>query len=90
MCSTACWSSDARSPSTSPDPERGWGECARTSGPCNTLLDAIDWMRRTGDEGRRVIRPEKGVLIKGVVPPKWRDLILEIEPAGGMRLNWTN
>jgi hypothetical protein len=36
MRSTACWSWDARSPSASPDPERGWGECACTPGPCNT------------------------------------------------------
>jgi hypothetical protein len=36
MRSTACWSSGARSLSASPDPERGWGKCARTPDPCNT------------------------------------------------------
>ena len=36
MRSTACWSWDARSLSASPDPERGWGKCARTPDPCNT------------------------------------------------------
>ena len=40
MRSTACWSWDARSLSASPDPERSWGECARPSGPCNTLARA--------------------------------------------------
>lgn len=54
------------------------------------VLDAIDWLRRTGDDGRRVIRPEDGVPIEGVVPPKWRDLILEKDPAGGMRVNRAN
>jgi len=37
MPSTACWSSDARSPSASPEAGRGWGNCAHTSDPCNTL-----------------------------------------------------
>ena len=52
MRSTACWRSDARSPSASPDPERDRGECARTSGPCNTA--AMDeaarsaWCREHG------------------------------------------
>jgi hypothetical protein len=54
------------------------------------VLDAIDWLRRTGDDGRRVIRPEDGVPIEGVVPPKWRDLILEKDPAGGVRVNRAN
>ncbi len=35
MRSTVCWSSDARSPSALPEPERGWGNCAYTSDPCN-------------------------------------------------------
>lgn len=54
------------------------------------MLDATDWLRRTGDDGRRVIRPEDGVLVEGVVPPKWRDLILEEDPAGGVRVNRAN
>ncbi len=54
------------------------------------VLDAIDWLRRTGDDGRRIIRPEDGVPIDGVVPPKWRDLILETDPAGGLRVNRAN
>jgi len=35
--STACWISDARAPSASPDPKRGWGQCAQTPDPCTTL-----------------------------------------------------
>ena len=54
------------------------------------VLDAIDWLRRTGEDGRRIIRPEDGVPIDGVVPPKWRDLILEKDPAGGVRVNRAN
>src|SRR4051812_5281388 len=35
-CSTACWSSDARSTSASPNPKPGWGQCAHSPDPCNT------------------------------------------------------
>jgi len=50
MRSTVCWSWDARSPSASPEPERGWGNCAHTSDPCNTakgvaISDAA-WSKR--------------------------------------------
>jgi len=38
MSSTACWSSDARFPSASPDHKRGRGNCARTPGSCNTAV----------------------------------------------------
>jgi len=41
MCSTACWSLDARSPSVSPDPRRGWSNCARIPGPCNTATPVL-------------------------------------------------
>jgi hypothetical protein len=51
------------------------------------VVDAIYWLRRTGDDGRRIIRPEDGVPIEGVVPAKWRDLILEEDTAGGMRVS---
>jgi TnpA family transposase len=54
------------------------------------VLDAIDWLRRTGEDGRRIIRPGDGVPIDGVVPPRWRDLILEKDPAGGVRVNRAN
>src|SRR3954470_15221637 len=35
-CSTACWTWDARPTSASPDPQRGWGQCAHSPDPCNT------------------------------------------------------
>src|SRR3954466_15894733 len=35
-CSTACWTWDARPTSASPDPKRGWGQCAPSPDPCNT------------------------------------------------------
>jgi TnpA family transposase len=54
------------------------------------VLNAIDWLRRTGEDSRRIIRPEDGVPLDGVVPPKWRDLILEKDPAGGLRVNRVN
>lgn len=54
------------------------------------VLDAIDWLRRTGEDGRRIIRPEDGVPIDGVVPHRWRDLILEKDLAGGVRVNRAN
>src|SRR3954463_15211986 len=40
-CSTACWTSDARTMSASPDPKRGWGHCARCLDPCNTASAAV-------------------------------------------------
>src|SRR4051794_39618997 len=36
--STACWSSDARATSASPDPGRGRGQCARAPDPCTMLV----------------------------------------------------
>lgn len=54
------------------------------------VLDAIDWLRRAGDDSRRIIRPEDGVPVDGVAPPKWRDLILEKDSAGGLRVNRAN
>jgi len=35
MRSVTCWSSDARSPSASPELRRAWGNCACIPGPCN-------------------------------------------------------
>src|SRR3954453_23848256 len=39
-CSTACWTWDARPTSASPDPKRGWGQCAHSPDPCNTARPA--------------------------------------------------
>ena len=54
------------------------------------VLDAIDWLRRTADEGRRIIRPDEGVPLEGVIAPKWRDLVVETDGAGGFRINRVN
>ncbi len=39
--STVCSNWDARSPSASPDPRTGWGNCARIPGPCNSASRAL-------------------------------------------------
>src|SRR3546814_12670895 len=53
------------------------------------VLDAVDWLRRTSGS-RRVIRPEDGVPLDGVVPPKWRDLVVETDDDGRLRINRIN
>jgi len=53
------------------------------------VLDAVDWLRRTSGS-RRVIRPEDGVPLDGVVPPKWRDLVVEKDDDGRPRINRIN
>src|SRR3546814_6956465 len=53
------------------------------------VLAAVDWLRRTSG-GRRVIRPEDGVPLDGVVPPKWRDLVVEKDDDGRPRINRIN
>ena len=40
MCSTACWSWDARNTSASHEPERGRGHCGPTPDPCNICTAA--------------------------------------------------
>jgi len=54
------------------------------------VLDAVDWLRRTGDDGRRVIHPEDGVPLEGVIPSKWRELVVEKHEGGGVRINRVN
>ena len=54
------------------------------------VLDALAWLRRFQKDGRRVIRPEEGVPIEGVIPIKWRDLVLEKDRAGAQRINCIN
>ncbi|TIS62302.1 Tn3 family transposase [Mesorhizobium sp.] len=54
------------------------------------VLEALDWLKRFRDDGRRVIRPEDKIPIDGVVPAKWRDLVVEKDSAGGFRINRIN
>src|SRR5215218_3531425 len=48
-CSITCWNWDARAPSASLDPGRGWGQCARTHDPCTTLAPALSGAARAQD-----------------------------------------
>src|SRR3546814_4143236 len=57
--------------------------------PYTTLFRSVDWLRRTSGS-RRVIRPEDGVPLDGVVPPKWRDLVVEKDDDGHLRINRIN
>ena len=62
----------------------------RSNNPVHRLvLDAVDWLRRTSGS-RRVLRPEDGVPLDGVVPPKWRDLVVEKDDDGRPRINRIN
>jgi len=54
------------------------------------VLEALDWLKRYCDNGRRVIRPEDKIPIDGVVPAKWRDLVVEKDGAGSFRINRIN
>lgn len=58
-----------------------------------TDLDGYDWAGRTGRrhrEDRRVIHPEDGLPIEGVVPARWRDLVLERDGAGSWQIKRIN
>lgn len=52
------------------------------------VLNAIDWLRKA--EGRRTIGPDEGLPLEGVIPPKWRDLVVEKDGFGGWRINRIN
>jgi len=55
--STACWISDARATSASPDPRRGWGQCARTPDPCTTLAHAVIRTQKTFEASPDALLP---------------------------------
>ena len=54
------------------------------------VLDAVEWIRSSIDGGQRIIRPDDGVPVEGVIPAKWRDLVVEKDADGGMRVNRVN
>jgi len=54
------------------------------------VLEAIGWVQRFRDDGRRVVRLEEGVPIDNVVPAKWRDLVLEKDRLGQLQVNCIN
>src|SRR3954467_7590927 len=65
MCSTACWSWDARPTSALCNPGRGRGQCTRSPDPCNTA-PGVNLLRELSHEGgaapRRVAGRTIGVL----------------------------
>lgn len=52
-------------------------EFRSNNGAHRPVLDALAWIRRMIDDGRRIIRREDGVPIEGVVPAKWRDAVID-------------
>jgi len=54
------------------------------------VIEAIDWLKRFRDEGRRVVRLGDGVPVENVVPAKWRDLVLEKDRSGNLQVNCIN
>lgn len=54
------------------------------------VLDAVEWIRSSVDGGQRIIRPDDGVPVEGVIPAKWRDLVVETDADGEMRVNRVN
>jgi Domain of unknown function (DUF4158) len=54
------------------------------------VIEAIGWLKRFQEEGRRVVRLDEGVPIENVIPPKWRDLVLEKDRQGNPQVNCIN
>ena len=54
------------------------------------VIEAIGWLKRFHEDGRRVVRLDEGVPIENVVPPKWRDLVLEKDRQGNSQVNCIN
>jgi len=54
------------------------------------VLEALAWLVRLRHDKRRMIRLDEGLPIDGVIPTKWRDLIIEIDKAGVKRINRIN
>jgi TnpA family transposase len=54
------------------------------------VIEAIGWLKRFHEDGRRVVRLEEGVPIENVILPKWRDLVLEKDRLGNLQVNCIN
>jgi TnpA family transposase len=54
------------------------------------VIEAIGWLKRFHEDGRRVVRLDEGVPIENVIPPKWRDLVLEKDRQGNFQVNCIN
>ena len=54
------------------------------------VIEAIGWLKRFHEDGRRVVRVDEGVPVEAVIPPKWRDLVLEKDRLGNLQVNCIN
>ena len=54
------------------------------------VIEAIGWLKRFHEAGRRVVRLDEGVPIENVIPPKWRDLVMEEDRQGNLQVNCIN
>lgn len=54
------------------------------------VLEALAWLARLRDDKRRMVRLDEGLPIDGVIPAKWRDLVIETDKAGIRRINRIN
>lgn len=54
------------------------------------VIEAIDWLKRFHEDGRRVVRLDEGVPIENVIPAKWRDLVLEKDRLDNLQVNCIN
>jgi TnpA family transposase len=54
------------------------------------VIKAIGWLKRFHEDGRRVVRLDEGVPFESVIPPKWRDLVLEKDRQGNPQVNCIN
>lgn len=54
------------------------------------VLDALHWLARLRNDKRRTIRLDEGVPIDGVIPPKWREVVIEEDGDGKRSVNRIN
>ncbi len=54
------------------------------------VLDALALIRRMQDEGGRHVRVADDPAIREIIPARWRDLVLEKDRAGGLKISLIN
>jgi TnpA family transposase len=54
------------------------------------VIEAIGWLKRFHEDGRRVVRLDEGIPLANVIPLKWRDLVLEKDRQGNPQVNCIN
>lgn len=66
-------------------------KCQSNNAAHRPVLEAINWLKQdSNDQHRRVIRFDEGIPIDGVVPAKWRNLVLEKDRNGAFQVNRIN